>query len=104
MDLKDILRTKDDKNDDCIAAKLDSFAYVGRNKDKWFILQEERNIVMMKLLKHCTPRCFGHFESTVITDEESECFTNCMGKAISIGNLFNKNYAPKEVERYSGNG
>ena len=78
------------------------FDWVAMNKDKWFVMQEERFGFSKRLMKQCTMNCVKHLETTVITNEESECFTNCIGKGGTIANIFQLLNADNEIKRYGG--
>lgn len=97
----DLLRNKDEQ-DDQLAEQFAEYDWVARNKNKWFVLQEERFGFTKRLMKQCVGPCINNLETTVISNEEAECFTNCMGKGQAIGSMFQYLNADAEIKRYGG--
>jgi hypothetical protein len=81
---------------------LREYEWVANNKDRWFIMQEEQFGFTKKVMKGCVKPCLRNLTTTVITNEEAECFTNCMGKGAMIGAMFQYMNADDEMKRYPG--
>ena len=79
-----------------------SYDYIAKNKDKWFLQQEERSGFQFRLMKQCVYPCIRNNETTVISNEENECFTNCMGKGLAVGEIFHLMNADTELKNYGG--
>ena len=78
------------------------FQWVAKNKDRFFIQEEERSGYNMRVLKACIGPCINNLKTTVISNEEAECMTNCVGKGLAVGQIFQRHYLDKEVKRYGG--
>lgn len=98
--IQSLLRNKD--STDQIENQLADFQWVAKNKDRYFIQEEERNSFNMRVINSCIGPCLNNLKTTVISNEEAECMTNCVGKGLAVGLIFQTNYVDKEVKRYGG--
>jgi len=53
-------------------------------------------------MKSCLKPCMNNHLTTVISNEENECFTNCMGKGLAVGAIFQNLGADDHFKRYGG--
>lgn len=72
------------------------------NKNRFLLEKEEAALFSKKLFKTCVPACFQNIETTVLSNEEAECFTNCMGKGAATASAFKLLNADADLKRYGG--
>ena len=53
-------------------------------------------------MSHCIRPCFTNLKTNVVTTEESECMTNCMGKGMEAQAMFKMMNADADIKRYGG--
>jgi len=50
----------------------------------------------------CIKPCFKNLNTNVVTIEESECMTNCMGKGLEAQTMFKMMNADADIKRFGG--
>ena len=53
-------------------------------------------------MKNCIGPCFTNLKTNVVTLEESECMTNCMGKGLEVQAMFKFMNANEDIKNYPG--
>jgi len=79
----DMLRGKDDKAD--YPAEWD---WVKANKNQYLLTIEEKGIFEHVAASKCIEPCFNNLKTSVVNNEESNCMTNCVAKALETRALF----------------
>ena len=85
-----------------IDSQLRDFDWVSSNKSHYIINQTEEYGFTKRIMKTCVKPCLTNLETTVISNEEAECFTNCMGKGATVGKIIQQLNADAEMKRYGG--
>jgi len=99
--IAEMLRDKDEV-DESLSLKFKGYDWISANKDKFFIKVEEDNRFVVQVMKQCVKPCLTNNATTVISNEENECFTNCMSKGAAVGLLMQNLNADADIKRYGG--
>jgi hypothetical protein len=79
------------------------YDWIKANKNHWLIENEEHTRFNKRLMGSCIGPCFkGTLTTPVISNEESNCFTNCMGKGLESQYVFSNLNMDTHIERYGG--
>ena len=79
-----------------------AFDWVAQNKHRYLIELEEFSKYNKNLMGSCIKPCFKYLDTNVVATEESECFTNCVGKGMESQALFRRLNADADLKRYGG--
>jgi hypothetical protein len=63
---------------------------------------EENSRYNKQLMGKCVKPCFSNLATSVVTTEESECMTNCMGKGLEVHAMFRLMNADQDLKRFGG--
>ena len=96
-----MLRQKDE-SDDNLSETFRQYDWVKKNKNSWFIHLQEDSGYNKKLMSSCIKPCFTNLDTMVVSLEESECMTNCMGKGMEVLGMFKNMNAGEDLKRYGG--
>jgi hypothetical protein len=50
----------------------------------------------------CVAPCLTSLSTSVVTTEESECMTNCIGKGMEVSAMFKTLNADNDIKRFGG--
>ena len=67
-----------------VSERSPDYDWVRTNKNAYLIQQEEVARYNKQLMGKCIKPCLVNLTTSVVTTEESECMSNCMGKGLQI--------------------
>jgi len=95
------LRGKDDLSED-VSERAQEYEWVKQNKNAYLVQQEEVARYNKQLMGKCIKPCLVNLQTSVVTTEESECMTNCMGKGLQVQAMFRLWNADQDMKRFGG--